>query len=62
MCQALTELGKLCGYLPEPIGSECKKMVDQDGPFVLNGVLDMLTPELICRAIKFCEADKQNDG
>ncbi|XP_063817383.1 prosaposin isoform X2 [Pseudophryne corroboree] len=59
--EILSYLNKACEFIPdEAISSECKQLVDQYYPLVLNIIVEELNPSVACAAIGLCKSLQQH--
>nr|XP_039273546.1 uncharacterized protein LOC120347581 isoform X5 [Styela clava] len=60
--QIETELEKICSDLPESYQSECKMIIEQYTPELIEYISQKLTPKEICEAIKLCTSSVKKEN
>ncbi|XP_077973904.1 uncharacterized protein LOC120347581 isoform X1 [Styela clava] len=60
--QIETELEKICSDLPESYQSECKMIIEQYTPELIEYISQKLTPKEICEAIKLCTSSMKKEN
>ena len=56
--QIIAAIEKVCSILPKTVASECKQLIDQLGPEIINLLINKAAPEVICTAIHACTGSK----
>ena len=57
--QIIAAVKQVCNHLPSMLKPQCKAFISQYGPQVIELLLQKLSPQAVCAAIRLCASHEQ---